>query len=83
MGVNCYYDPDVSLAVLKVMKEAMEKEGIKKHLLIQPIGYKTPECYHSSYGMSGLQEFPFGKSEKYPLFDHDKLFWKQRWKIIT
>ena len=44
------------------MKEALDKEGIKKHLMIQPIAFKTPECYHTEYGFTGLQEFPFGKS---------------------
>lgn len=61
IGVNCFFGPDVSLAVLKVIKETLEKEGIKKHLMIQPIGFKTPECFHSKYGFTGLKEFPFGE----------------------
>lgn len=44
------------------MREALDKEGIKKHLMIQPIAFKTPECSHNEYGFTGLQEFPFGKS---------------------
>ncbi|KAJ7385442.1 hypothetical protein OS493_016526 [Desmophyllum pertusum] len=64
VGINCFYDPDVCLKTMKVMKEALEKAGLKRHLIVQPIGYKTPECldhhnHASRAGMSGLAEFPF------------------------
>lgn len=65
IGVNCFYDPDVCLETMKIMKEALEKEGLKRHLIVQPVGYKTPECLDHSNpagrtGMTGLAEFPFG-----------------------
>lgn len=64
IGVNCFYDPDVCLETMKIMKEALEKEGLKRHLIVQPVGYKTPECLDHSNpagrtGMTGLAEFPF------------------------
>lgn len=65
IGVNCYYDPDVCLETMKIMKQALEKEGLKRHLIVQPMGYKTPECLdHSNparrMGITGLAEFPYG-----------------------
>ena len=70
VGINCFYDPDVCLKTMKVMKEALEKAGLKRHLIVQPIGYKTPECldhhnHASRAGMSGLAEFPFGMHMKF------------------
>ncbi|KXJ18991.1 betaine--homocysteine S-methyltransferase 1 isoform X2 [Exaiptasia diaphana] len=60
IGVNCYFDPDVCLQTIRIMKEALDEAGIKKHLITQPIGYKTPECMDgkSKLGMTGLDEFP-------------------------
>lgn len=65
IGVNCYYDPDVCLETMKIMKQALEKEGLKRHLIVQPMGYKTPECLdHTNparrMGITGLAEFPYG-----------------------
>ncbi|CAH3139041.1 unnamed protein product [Pocillopora meandrina] len=64
IGVNCYYDPDVCLETMKIMKQALEKEGLKRHLIVQPMGYKTPECLdHTNparrMGITGLAEFPY------------------------
>jgi len=46
------------------MKEALEKAGLKCHLMVQPVGYKTPECldhnnHASRMGMTALAEFPY------------------------
>lgn len=65
IGINCFYDPDVCLKTMKAMKEALEKAGLKRHLIVQPVGYRTPECLDhnnpaSKIGMTGLEEFPFG-----------------------
>jgi len=64
VGVNCFYDPDVCLKTMRTMKEALEKAGLKRHLIVQPVGYRTPECLDhnnpaSKIGMTGLEEFPF------------------------
>ena len=60
MGVNCCFDPSICLAVVKEMKAALEKEGLKRHLIIQPICYHTPELTYDRIGLSGVPEFPFG-----------------------
>lgn len=69
IGVNCFYDPDVCLKTMKAMKEALEKAGLKRHLIVQPVGYRTPECLDhnnpaSKIGMTGLEEFPFGMKDR-------------------
>ncbi|KAK3722803.1 hypothetical protein QZH41_020009 [Actinostola sp. cb2023] len=63
VGVNCFFDPDMCIETVRIMKAALDEAGIKKHLNTQPIGYKTPECLHENLklGMTGLPEFPFGK----------------------
>jgi len=64
VGINCFWDPDVCLKTMAAMKEALEKAGLKRHLMVQPVGYKTPECldhnnHASRMGMTALAEFPF------------------------
>ncbi len=61
VGVNCCFDPSICLAVVKEMKAALKTEGLKRHLIIQPIGYHTPELTYDRIGFSGLPEFPFGR----------------------
>lgn len=46
------------LATMRIMKEGLERAGIKKHLMIQPLGYLTPEV--DKVGFTGLQDFPYG-----------------------
>jgi len=58
IGINCHFDPDVTLAGIKLMKEALEKAGYKKHLMAQPLAFKTPDT--SKQGFIDLPEFPFG-----------------------
>ena len=66
IGVNCFWGPEVCLKAMAAIKEALEKAGLKRHLIVQPVGYKTPEFLDDSSngevkkGMSGLAEFPFG-----------------------
>lgn len=45
---------------MKEMKTALEKEGLQRHLIVQPVCYRTPELTHDRIGLSGLPEFPFG-----------------------
>lgn len=59
---------------MAAIKEALEKAGLKRHLIVQPVGYKTPEFLDDSSngevkkGMSGLAEFPFGMFSRCFLF---------------
>ena len=40
------------------MKEALDKEGLKTYLMVQPVGYHTPD---TEIGFVDLPETPFGK----------------------
>jgi len=44
---------------VKMMKEGVEKAGLKAHYMVQPLAYHTPDC--SCQGFIDLPEFPFGK----------------------
>ena len=60
VGVNSCFDPSICLAVVKEMKAVLEKEGLKRHLIVQPICYHTPELTYDRIGVSGVPEFLFG-----------------------
>ncbi|PAA86091.1 hypothetical protein BOX15_Mlig031806g1 [Macrostomum lignano] len=57
VGVNCHYDPFVSLEAIKLMKEALERENLKAYLMCQPLAYMTPDA--GKQGFIDLPEFPF------------------------
>ncbi|XP_031559764.1 betaine--homocysteine S-methyltransferase 1-like [Actinia tenebrosa] len=57
IGVNCRFDPERSLEVMKEMQHALKKEGIKMHYMVQPLGFWTPDA--NALGFIGLAEFPF------------------------
>ncbi|XP_013400476.1 betaine--homocysteine S-methyltransferase 1 [Lingula anatina] len=57
VGVNCHFDPFVSLEAIRLMKEALDKEGLKPYLMCQPLAYHTPDC--NKQGFIDLPEFPF------------------------
>lgn len=42
------------------MKEALDKEGLKTYLMVQPLGYHTPD---TEIGFVDLPETPFGKCD--------------------
>lgn len=44
---------------VKLMKEGLEKAGLKAHLMVQPLGFHTPECNLGGY--TSLPEYPFGQ----------------------
>ena len=60
VGINCHFDPFISLDCMKVMKAALDKEGLKPHLMVQPLAFMTPDA--SKQGFIDLPEFPFGES---------------------
>jgi len=43
---------------VKMMKEAVEKAGLKAHYMVQPLAFHTPDC--NCQGFIDLPEFPFG-----------------------
>lgn len=38
VGLNCLFDPFIMLDCMKIMKAAMDKAGLKPHLMTQPLG---------------------------------------------
>ena len=41
------------------MKDALEKAGLKCHLMVQPVCYHTPDA--GDTGFTSLPELPFGE----------------------
>lgn len=59
VGVNCHFDPTLALDAIEKMKEALQEEKLDVHLMVQPLGYHTPDA--GKQGFIDLPEFPFGK----------------------
>uniref|UniRef100_A0A7N6ALJ8 Hcy-binding domain-containing protein n=1 Tax=Anabas testudineus TaxID=64144 RepID=A0A7N6ALJ8_ANATE len=57
VGVNCHFDPVTCVKTVKLMKEGVEKAGLKAHFMSQPLAYHTPDC--NCQGFIDLPEFPF------------------------
>jgi len=60
VGVNCHFDPFMSLDALKEMKAGLEEAQMldSVYLMCQPLGYFTPDA--GRQGFIDLPEFPFG-----------------------
>ena len=59
IGVNCLFDPFIRLETIRLMKTALEAEGLNPFLMCQPLGFRTPDA--AGFGWVTLPEFPFGK----------------------
>ncbi|XP_072045474.1 betaine--homocysteine S-methyltransferase 1-like [Amphiura filiformis] len=59
VGVNCMYDPDISLKTLSLMKDGLKSAGLKTYLMAQPVGFHTQEIDSNPEGYIALPEFPF------------------------
>ncbi|EDV26822.1 Betaine--homocysteine S-methyltransferase 1 [Trichoplax sp. H2] len=57
IGINCNFDPDTVLAGVREMKRGLEEAGLKRHLITQPLGYRTPDA--NKHGFVDIPEFPF------------------------
>jgi len=58
VGINCHFDPFVTLEGLKLMKAALDENNIKVHMIAQPLAFHTPDAKRQ--GFIDLPEFPFG-----------------------
>ncbi|XP_071504432.1 betaine--homocysteine S-methyltransferase 1-like [Diadema antillarum] len=59
IGTNCCYDPDTALTTIEMMKTGLEKAGLKRYLMMQPVCYHTQEIINNPKGYFDLPEFPF------------------------
>jgi len=57
VGMNCHFGPFVALKCIEKMKEALDEANLKVHLMIQPLGFLTPDS--GKQGFIDLPEFPF------------------------
>ena len=57
VGINCHFGPFVSLDAMRKIKKALDDANIKVHLMVQPLGYHTPDA--GKQGFIDLPEFPF------------------------
>jgi len=57
VGVNCLFDPFITLETVKIMKEGLKAAGLNPYLMCQPLGYRTPDG--GSYGWIELPEYPY------------------------
>jgi len=58
VGINCHFDPFVTLDGMRKMKKALDEAGIKVHMIAQPLAFHTPDA--GKQGFIDLPEFPFG-----------------------
>ncbi|XP_069348481.1 S-methylmethionine--homocysteine S-methyltransferase BHMT2 isoform X2 [Eulemur rufifrons] len=58
VGVNCRFGPGTSLKTVELMKEGLGAAGLKAHLMVQSLGFHTPDC--GKGGFVDLPEYPFG-----------------------
>jgi len=58
VGVNCHFDPFVSLEALRKMKGGLDAAGLQPYLMCQPLAYFTPDA--GKQGFIDLPDFPFG-----------------------
>ncbi|XP_032752779.1 S-methylmethionine--homocysteine S-methyltransferase BHMT2 isoform X3 [Rattus rattus] len=58
IGVNCRFGPWTSLQTMKLMKEGLRDAGLQAHLMVQCLGFHTPDC--GKGGFVDLPEYPFG-----------------------
>jgi len=59
IGINCLYDIHTQLKVLKRMKAALDKEGLKPYIMVQTLGWLAPEVEDQLDGYMTLPESPF------------------------
>ena len=57
IGINCLFDPFICLETIRMMKKALDREGLTPFLMAQPLGFRTPDA--GRYGWVTLPEFPF------------------------
>ena len=62
------------------MKQALDKEGLKPYLMMQPIGYHAPDG--GSRGFIDLPELPFGELQFLHLYSVITSRFHLHWEIV-
>jgi len=87
VGINCHFDPFVSLECMDTMKTALEGAGHMRnpdfHLAVQPVAYWTPECstVTGKQGFIDLPEFPFALEPRVLTRWEIQRFTRQAWEM--
>jgi len=87
VGINCHFDPFVSLECMYTMKVALEESGHMQnpdfHLAVQPLAYWTPECAtaEGKQGFIDLPEFPFALEPRLMTRWEIQKFARQAWDL--
>ncbi|KAJ8045321.1 Betaine--homocysteine S-methyltransferase 1 [Holothuria leucospilota] len=64
VGINCNYDPFICLETIKMMKDALEEEGLSCYLMAQPVGWHTQEIRNDVRGYNALPEWPLAMESR-------------------
>ncbi|XP_071539803.1 betaine--homocysteine S-methyltransferase 1-like [Panulirus ornatus] len=57
VGLNCMFDPDMTMKTMRTMKVALEAEGLRPFLMTQPNGFHCPAS--GTGGYLACPEFPY------------------------
>lgn len=60
IGINCLFDVNTQVKVIKRMKAALDKEGLKPYIMVQALGWLCPEVEEQISGYLTLPEAPVG-----------------------
>lgn len=57
VGLNCLFDPYITLENMKTAKEALDKAGLKPYLMCQPLGFRNADAGH--FGWIDIPDYPY------------------------
>ena len=80
IGINCRFAPDEALQTISLMKHALDKEGLKPYLMMQPVCYHAPDG--GSRGFIDLPEIPFGELWFLPFHFVVACLFHPHWEIV-
>jgi len=80
IGLNCLYDIHTQLKVIKRMKAALDKEGLKPYLMIQALGWLCPEVENNLTGYLALPEAPLDLDSRCLTRSEVHIFAREAWE---
>jgi betaine-homocysteine S-methyltransferase len=79
VGVNCHFDPMISLKSIEKMQVALKKANLNPYLMCQPIAFLTPDA--SKQGFIDLPEFPIALEPRVCTRAEIKQYAREAWKL--